>query len=160
MRAIFGAIFIVCVSIVSHPAAGQDRTSRIGERTFSFLNFWRQQSPAQSPARKGSGRSHASTSCLPGNLKAALADVQARFGPVAVISTHRSGAQIRGGRPSLHASCQAVDFRPARGTYGRVAAHLRTTWTGGFGTYSSGHIHIDVGPNLRWHAGGGSGKRG
>ncbi|HSK30231.1 MAG TPA: D-Ala-D-Ala carboxypeptidase family metallohydrolase [Candidatus Limnocylindria bacterium] len=99
-------------------------------------------------------RHSSSTSCLPDQLKAALAGVQARFGPVTVISTHRPGARIRGGRPSLHASCRAVDFKPAPGTYGKVAAHLRSTWSGGIGTYSSGHIHIDMGDNYRWHSGG------
>jgi uncharacterized protein YcbK (DUF882 family) len=84
----------------------------------------------------------------------ALASIQTRFGPVTVVSTHRPGSRIGGGRPSWHASCRAVDFRPAPGTYAQVAAHLRQTWSGGVGTYSSGHIHIDTGPNLRWHQGG------
>jgi hypothetical protein len=100
-----------------------------------------------------------STSCLPGELRAAIADVQSRFGPVTVVSTHRPGARIGGGHMSKHANCQAVDFRPAAGTYAAVANHLRQSWNGGLGTYSSGHIHIDTGPNYRWHTGGGRKRR-
>jgi hypothetical protein len=161
MRIVLAAFFIFCIFLTGDPAAAQDRSARIGERPFPLLNFWRPQMPAQGARARGTrGPSHANTSCLPGNLKAALANVSARFGQVTVISTHRPGARIRGGRPSLHASCRAVDFRPARGTYGKVAAYLRSTWNGGLGTYSSGHIHIDAGPRYRWHSGGGRrGKR-
>ncbi|MCC6948971.1 MAG: hypothetical protein IT539_14495 [Bradyrhizobiaceae bacterium] len=93
---------------------------------------------------------------MPGALKSQLAEIDHRFGSIVVVSTLRPGARINGTRhPSLHATCRAVDFRPARGTYGAVAAHLRRSWSGGMGTYSSGHIHIDTGPNYRWHNGGG-----
>jgi hypothetical protein len=96
-----------------------------------------------------------STGCLPATLQGALADVARKFGPVEVVSTHRPGARIAGsGHRSLHANCQAVDFRPARGTYGAVASYLRGSWQGGVGTYSSGHIHIDTGANYQWHSGG------
>jgi hypothetical protein len=108
----------------------------------------------QSPVATRGGPS-TSTACLPGELRSALADVQSRFGPVVVVSTHRPGARIGGGHMSKHANCQAVDFRPAPGTYAAVANHLRQTWNGGLGTYSSGHIHIDTGANYRWHTGGG-----
>jgi hypothetical protein len=164
MRIGLAALFISCVCLAGCPAAAKDRGAPTGVRPLSFLNFWQQrltaQPPAQPLARRGTRRSHASASCLPGTMKAVLNNVQARYGPVTVISTHRPGARIRGGRPSLHASCEAVDFRPARGTYGRVAAYLRSTWNGGMGTYSSGHIHIDTGPKYHWHSGGGRRKRG
>jgi hypothetical protein len=100
-----------------------------------------------------------STNCLPASLRHALADVRQRFGPVEVVSTSRPGARIAGTRHrSLHATCQAVDFRPARGTYAAVAAHLRRSWQGGVGTYSSGHIHIDTGVNYQWHHGAARGS--
>ena len=155
----------VCVTLLcflfSDSVAAQEAPSRAEALRSSFLKFWRPQMPAPAVrARATRSRSHANTSCLPGNLRAALANINARFGPVTVISTNRPGARIRGGRASLHASCRAVDFRPARGTYGKVAAYLRSTWNGGLGTYSSGHIHIDAGPRYRWHSGGGRrGKR-
>ena len=99
------------------------------------------------------------TGCLPASLQQALADVQQRFGPVEVVSTHRPGARIAGtGHRSMHASCEAIDFRPARGTYGAVASYLRGSWKGGFGTYSSGHIHIDTGANYQWHHGAARGQ--
>jgi uncharacterized protein YcbK (DUF882 family) len=87
-----------------------------------------------------------STKCLPGSLKARLAEVQRKFGPVKVVSTHRLGARIRGtGRTSLHASCRAVDFVPPRGKYKAVASYLRRANSGYTLTYSSGHIHLDTG---------------
>jgi hypothetical protein len=99
------------------------------------------------------------TSCLPGSLKQALADVRGRFGSIQVVSTHRPGAVIAGSRkPSHHRNCQAVDFRPPSGKYGAVAAYLKNTWSGGIGTYASGHIHIDTGPGYHWYTGGGSQK--
>jgi Peptidase M15 len=112
--------------------------------------------PLAPPISLPAGRSAStSTGCLPASLQGALAEVQRKFGPVEVVSTHRPGARIAGtGHRSLHANCQAVDFRPARGTYGAVASYLRGSWQGGVGTYSSGHIHIDTGANYQWHSGG------
>ena len=144
------------------PAGGDNRiAARPG-----FLNFFsRWQHMAQPPARyrqrqvrgrqvRGRSAGSVNASCLPPAIKGALADVQRRFGPATIISAHRNGARIRGsGRASLHATCQAVDFRPAPGTYAAVASHLRRNWQGGLGTYSSGHIHIDTGANYRWHHG-------
>lgn len=160
MRAIVTTILLLLADLLLQPAAASDRTSRAIQKAPFLLNFWRPQpAPIPAPSRANRGRAHANTSCLPPALKGALTQIRARFGPVTVVSTHRPGARIRSGRPSLHASCRAVDFRPARGTYGKVAAHLRRTWNGGIGTYSSGHIHIDTGPSYRWHSGGRRGKR-
>lgn len=90
-------------------------------------------------------------SCLPDQLRKRLSQIEARWGKVEIISTHRPGARVRGtGRPSRHASCQAVDFRPPNGTYRSVANWLTAEHGGGVGTYRSGHIHIDVGPRYRW----------
>jgi uncharacterized protein YcbK (DUF882 family) len=87
-----------------------------------------------------------STKCLPGSLKARLAEVQRKFGSVRVVSTHRPGARIRGtGRASLHASCRAVDFVPPRGKYKAVANYLKRVNSGYTLTYASGHIHMDTG---------------
>jgi hypothetical protein len=154
MRALFVVLFLSFTLLSGHPAVAGHKVSPFGTPGFSFLNFLHPHQPTTSRPTLGRRSTYsASTSCLPGQLNAAFADVQARFGPVVVISTHRPGARIRGGRPSLHASCQAVDFKPAPGSYSRVAAHLRRSWTGGLGTYSSGHIHIDTGENYRCHTG-------
>ena len=93
------------------------------------------------------GVAHAvSTNCLPGSLKARLAEVRSKFGPIKVISTHRPGAKIRKtGHTSLHASCRAVDFVPPSGKYQAVANYLKRANGGYTLTYSTGHIHIDTG---------------
>ncbi len=86
--------------------------------------------------------------CLKPEIRALLEKVEDVFGPVEVISTCRPGATIAGsGRPSRHASGNAVDFEAG----GRKASII--TWlvanhhTGGTMTYSDmSHIHIDIGP--------------
>jgi uncharacterized protein YcbK (DUF882 family) len=99
----------------------------------------------------------AETSCLPGALKHTLAQIRSKFGPVQVISTRRPGARTPNGKPSYHASCRAVDFNAPSGKYAAVVAWLKANHNGGLGTYSCGmhHIHIDNGPNYRWHTCGG-----
>lgn len=105
-------------------------------------------------------------SCVPAALKRTLNEIEDRFGPVQVVSTHRPGAKIAGsGKRSKHADCQAVDFNPPRGKYAAVAAYLKANHAGGVGTYGCGmgHIHIDVGGKARWHKcghGSKSAKRG
>lgn len=92
--------------------------------------------------------------CLPSDLKSLVGTIERRWGQVEVISTHRPGARIRGsGRPSRHASCNAIDFRPPAGSYREVAAWLNANHDGGVGTYSGrlNHIHIDNGGRYRWN---------
>jgi hypothetical protein len=104
--------------------------------------------------------------CVPTELRRTLDEIEDRFGPVQVVSTHRPGAKIAGSaRRSKHADCRAVDFNPPRGKYGEVAAWLKANHPGGVGTYGCGmgHIHIDVGGKARWHKcghGSKSAKRG
>ena len=170
MRRVFALLLsCFCLLFTLDPAAARSKKkvaapppAPVAAPLFPFFGFWHSQM-AQPRAHYGVGigpqvvqprprvTASTNTGCLPGQLRAALNDVQARFGPVQVISTHRPGARIRGGRPSMHASCQAVDFKPAPGTYRQVAAYLRSSWQGGFGTYRSGHIHIDTGPHYAWH---------
>ncbi len=104
-------------------------------------------STAPTPASAGTG-------CLPGSIKAKLAQIRQKFGPIRVISTHRPGARIAGsGKRSYHASCRAVDFHAPKGKYRQVVNWLKSTHSGGVGTYSCGmhHIHIDNGPRVRFH---------
>lgn len=96
----------------------------------------------------------AGASCLPSAVKAKLAQIRAKFGPVSIVSADRPGARIAGsGKRSYHASCRAVDFNPPRGKYSQVVAWLKANHSGGVGTYSCGmhHIHIDNGPRVRFH---------
>ncbi|MFV0296528.1 MAG: YcbK family protein [Hyphomicrobiaceae bacterium] len=94
-----------------------------------------------------------STSCLPASLKARLAQIRRKFGPIQILSTYRRGARMPNGHKSFHASCRAVDFNPPRGKYRQVANWLKKIHNGGVGTYSCGmhHIHIDNGPRVRFH---------
>jgi len=101
-------------------------------------------------------KSSVSISCLPVELKNTLKAIENRFGKVTVISTYRRNARIAGTRhASYHASCKAIDFHPARGSYGQVLAWLRLNHQGGLGTYSGRmqHLHIDNGPYIRFHHG-------
>ena len=151
------AFVAVMIPISAVPAVADARHNARSPGFFNFFSRWQQPplQPQQRQPRHSRGAS-VSTACLPASIKSALADVQRKFGPITVVSAHRGGARIAGTRrASLHATCQAADFRPAKGTYAAVAAHLRQNWSGGLGTYSAGHIHIDTGENYRWHHGAG-----
>ena len=87
------------------------------------------------------------TNCLPAGLRDVLADVEARFGAVTLVSTtrlhtdnHRTGSV----RHKLHANCKAVDFKVAAKTRG-VTTYLRSRpEVAGINTYgNNGVIHID-----------------
>lgn len=90
----------------------------------------------------------ASTDCLPGALRAVLADVAVRFGEVAVVSTHQlnTGNHSAGSiREKLHHDCRAIDFRPDRSRIEEVKAYLRTRpEIGGVESYRNGVVHMDV----------------
>jgi len=105
-----------------------------------------------SPVRRGAPST--SRACLPVKLKSLLSTIESQYGPVQVISTHRPGARIAGTHhASLHASCRAVDFHPAKGRYREVLAYLQNNWDGGIGTYSGTlhHLHVDLGSKKVWH---------
>lgn len=99
-------------------------------------------------SRKHAGRSGgSSTGCLTTQAQNLLGRIRSQFGNVQIISTCRRGARIATtGRPSKHASGQAIDFRVP----GRKAEVVR--WlianhrSGGTMTYRDmDHIHVDVG---------------
>jgi len=108
--------------------------------------------PAEAKSRRNPPS--ASLACVPDSLKAVLSEIEQKFGPVRVISTHRPGATIAGSRKaSLHRDCRAVDFVPPRGSRRAVIASLRADpRVQGLGLYRSGHIHIDNGPyRVTWN---------
>jgi Peptidase M15 len=91
-----------------------------------------------------------SRSCLTGDARALLNSIENKFGRVEIISTCRPGARIAtSGRPSKHASGQAIDFR-APGKKKQVVSWLiNNHGDGGTMTYSDmDHIHVDVGSHF------------
>lgn len=88
-----------------------------------------------------------SRSCLTGEARAVLASIERRFGRVQIVSTCRRGARIAGsGRPSKHASGQAIDFRVPGKKKQVVNWLINNHGDGGTMTYSDmDHIHVDVG---------------
>jgi hypothetical protein len=95
-------------------------------------------------------------SCLTREARQLLETIEARFGPVRLVSTCRRGAMIRGtNRLSRHASGNAVDFdagpRKAEIVQWLIANHR----DGGVMTYANmEHIHVDIGPAFVSIAGG------
>lgn len=90
--------------------------------------------------------------CIPGSLRAVLAKVSAKFGPITVNSTYRAPGKNRkvGGRgKSMHLSCRAVDFRVHGSTRG-LMNFLLAQGVGGYNRYPSGFYHIDNGPRRTW----------
>jgi hypothetical protein len=88
-----------------------------------------------------------SATCLTSEARNLLGRIRAKFGRVEIISTCRPGARIAGtGRPSKHASGQAIDFR-VPGKKGEVVRWLIANHrSGGVMTYyDMNHIHVDVG---------------
>jgi hypothetical protein len=147
----FSAICIAaCLFAAAHVPSASANESSVG-----LKNAPRQNHAAnQVSAARRHGAPSTSRTCLPLELKNALATIESRFGPVKVVSTHRPGARIAGTHHmSLHATCRAVDFHPAPGKYREVLAYLRSEWNGGIGTYSGQmhHLHIDVGYKKVWH---------
>jgi hypothetical protein len=104
------------------------------------------------PARLGRrdiarGSPDAPRTCLTEPARALLDAIEAKFGAVRLISTCRPGATIAGtGRPSRHASGNAIDF-DAGGRKGEIVAWLVANHkAGGTMTYPDmDHIHVDIG---------------
>lgn len=102
----------------------------------------------------------ASTKCLPGSLRAAMAHISRTYGRVLIISTYRRGAIIAGTRKrSKHARCQAVDFK-VKGNQ-RAAVRWLQSQPLEVITYSGAmhHIHIAVGSYKGHHRVDGRGRR-
>ncbi len=88
-----------------------------------------------------------SRSCLTSDARALLNSIENKFGRVEIISTCRPGARIAtSGRPSKHASGQAIDFRASGKKKQIVQWLINNHGDGGTMTYSDmDHIHVDVG---------------
>jgi hypothetical protein len=91
--------------------------------------------------------SGARLACLKGAARELFEQIEAQFGPMQIISTCRAGARIAGsGRPSKHASGEAVDFHAGRRKGDVVRWLIANHKSGGTMTYADmDHIHIDIG---------------
>ncbi len=103
------------------------------------------------------GKSHveyrAPSKCIPGALRAVIARVSAKYGPVTVNSTYRSpGKNRKAGDKgkSMHLSCRAVDFRMQGSSRGLMEYLAAQGEVGGLNRYPSGFYHIDNGPRRTW----------
>jgi Bacterial SH3 domain/Peptidase M15 len=94
--------------------------------------------------------------CLTSPTRALLERIEAKFGPVKLVSTCRPGAMIAGTwRPSRHASGNAVDFDAGARKAAVVEWLIANHHEGGIMTYADmGHIHVDIGPYFVSIAGG------
>jgi Bacterial SH3 domain/Peptidase M15 len=94
--------------------------------------------------------------CLTQTARALLERIEEKFGPVKLVSTCRPGATIAGsGRPSRHASGNAVDFDPGSRKGQIVEWLIANHHDGGTMTYADmDHIHVDIGPHFVSIAGG------
>lgn len=96
----------------------------------------------------GFARGGVSRSCLSPPARALLERIEAQFGGVRIVSTCRPGAVIAGsGRPSRHASGNAIDFNAPAGRRLEVVQWLIVNHrSGGVMTYAAmNHIHVDIG---------------
>jgi hypothetical protein len=94
--------------------------------------------------------------CLTPRARALLERIEETFGPVKLVSTCRPGATIAGtGRPSKHASGNAIDFDAGSRKELMVGWLIANHHDGGTMTYPDmDHIHVDIGPRFVSIAGG------
>lgn len=115
-------------------------------------------SPGTTPGRSLTFRDppDAPRTCLTAPARALLDEIEAKFGPVKLVSTCRPGARIAGtNRISRHASGNAVDFNAGSRKAQIVAWLIENHKTGGTMTYPDmDHIHVDIGPRFVSIAGG------
>lgn len=133
---------LLAVAVVLVPAAAE-------AKRYSGEGNIKQRSLTGYAHKKTRGKSYASANrgCLTSQAQALLGRIQNRFGNVQIISTCRPGARIAtSGRPSKHASGQAIDFRVPGRKKEVVSWLIANHHSGGTMTYSDmDHIHVDVG---------------
>jgi hypothetical protein len=110
----------------------------------------------------GFARGGISRTCLSPAARGLLERIESQFGAVGIVSTCRPVAVIAGsGRPSRHASGNAIDFRAPVGRKSDVVRWLIDNHrAGGVMTYSDmNHIHVDIGHRfVALGAGSGGGR--
>jgi hypothetical protein len=110
----------------------------------------------QSRSASPSDPRYAPRSCLTLPARSLLERIEEKFGPVKLVSTCRPGATIAGsGRPSRHASGNAVDFDAGSRKSVIIEWLIANHHDGGTMTYPDmDHIHVDIGPHFVSIAGG------
>jgi uncharacterized protein YcbK (DUF882 family) len=149
-----------------HGSACRQRSCGVSQRKSSHRAKTAHRGRASAYERRHRSRRHnaqarrassdAPRSCLTRSARALLTRIESQFGPVRVISTCRPGATIAGtGRPSRHASGNAVDFDAGDRKSKIVAWLIANHKSGGTMTYPRmSHIHVDIGPHFVSIAGG------
>lgn len=143
----------LCVSFNSAQAAYYGYDGRNYGEPPKALNWGR---PEAQNVKRVKDDPEAPRKCLTKPVHDLLDKVEARFGPVKVISTCRPGATIAGtGRISRHASGNAVDFEAGSRKGAIINWLVANHKTGGTMTYPDmSHIHIDIGQHFVSLAGG------
>jgi hypothetical protein len=129
-------------------ATSVDAKSYYGQRGERSYNGHHQRHAGRTHRHAGSGTSRA---CLTSAARGLLERIEAQFGRVQIVSTCRPGATIAGsGRPSRHASGNAIDFNAPGGKKAQLVRWLIANHkSGGTMTYANmSHIHVDVGPRF------------
>jgi hypothetical protein len=98
--------------------------------------------------------------CLTPAARALLGRIEAKFGPVQLVSTCRPGATISGtAKPSKHRDGNAFDFKVGARKQAVVDWLLANHTQGGTMTYRGmEHIHVDIGPHFVALASGRTGR--
>lgn len=147
------SLLVVALALLFVPAAAQAKPYYDGHKKSRSLTGEKYSHNKQGKRRhrgsEGGGES-ASSSCLTSEARALLGRIRSKFGDVEIISTCRPGARIAtSGRPSKHASGQAVDFRVPGRKKEVVNWLINNHHSGGTMTYSDmDHIHVDVGSHF------------
>jgi Peptidase M15 len=128
--------------------AGRRASLRRSGRRYAARTQPRHRSNLAGRSFTGFARGGTARTCLTSSARTLLARIEAQFGQVRIISTCRPGAVIAGsGRPSRHASGNAIDFNAPAGRKPEVVRWLIDNHrSGGVMTYATmDHIHVDIG---------------